>query len=104
MDLPERSHCPGAFGSTKSLIAFFFVILSTRSSSSACCSVAIVTCACSPALSASEQALDHNQDRQTILSETQNRACMLSKEILNLKDEKTKQVSSLICQQFKLDG
>ncbi|KAI6075831.1 Leucine-rich repeat-containing protein 45 [Aix galericulata] len=42
-----------------------------------------------------EQALDHNQDRQTILSETQNRACMLSKEILNLKDEKTKQVDHM---------
>lgn len=47
----------------------------------------------SPVLSASEQAMDHNQDRQTILSETQHRTCVLSKEILNLKDEKTKQVS-----------
>lgn len=36
--------------------------------------------------------MDHNQDRQTILSETQHRTCVLSKEILNLKDEKTKQV------------
>uniref|UniRef100_A0A8C3CXA5 Leucine rich repeat containing 45 n=1 Tax=Cairina moschata TaxID=8855 RepID=A0A8C3CXA5_CAIMO len=47
-------------------------------------------------LKAVEQALDHNQDRQTILSETQNRACMLSKEILNLKDEKTKQFLDLM--------
>uniref|UniRef100_A0A8C3L3S3 Leucine rich repeat containing 45 n=1 Tax=Chrysolophus pictus TaxID=9089 RepID=A0A8C3L3S3_CHRPC len=43
-------------------------------------------------LKAVEQAMDHNQDRQTILSETQHRTCVLSKEILNLKDEKTKQV------------
>ncbi|XP_035198132.1 leucine-rich repeat-containing protein 45 isoform X1 [Oxyura jamaicensis] len=57
---------------------------------------AVETCACSPALSASEQALDYNQDRQTILSETQNQACMLSKEILNLKDEKTKQFLDLM--------
>uniref|UniRef100_A0A8C9FE47 Leucine rich repeat containing 45 n=1 Tax=Pavo cristatus TaxID=9049 RepID=A0A8C9FE47_PAVCR len=45
-------------------------------------------------LKAVEQAMDHNRDRQTILSETQNRTCVLSKEILNLKDEKTKQVSN----------
>lgn len=38
--------------------------------------------------------MDHNRDRQTILSETQNRTSVLSKEILNLKDEKTKQVSN----------
>ncbi|XP_066836496.1 leucine-rich repeat-containing protein 45 isoform X2 [Anser cygnoides] len=54
-------------------------------------------------LKAVEQALDHNQDRQTILSETQNRACMLSKEILNLKDEKTKQEEKAETQKcFKL--
>uniref|UniRef100_A0A669QB66 Leucine rich repeat containing 45 n=1 Tax=Phasianus colchicus TaxID=9054 RepID=A0A669QB66_PHACC len=45
-------------------------------------------------LKAVEQAMDHNQDRQTILSETQHRTCVLSKEILNLKDEKTKQVTT----------
>lgn len=45
--------------------------------------------------------MNHNQDRQTILSETQNRADILSKEVLSLKDEKTKQVSSLTCWQFQ---
>ncbi|XP_068269598.1 leucine-rich repeat-containing protein 45 isoform X3 [Nyctibius grandis] len=43
-----------------------------------------------------EQATDHNQDRQTILSETQNRAYILSKEVLSLKDEKTKQFLDLM--------
>ncbi|POI25667.1 hypothetical protein CIB84_010582 [Bambusicola thoracicus] len=43
-----------------------------------------------------EQAMDHNRDRQTILSETQNRTSVLSKEILNLKDEKTKQFLDLM--------
>uniref|UniRef100_A0A669PT17 Leucine rich repeat containing 45 n=1 Tax=Phasianus colchicus TaxID=9054 RepID=A0A669PT17_PHACC len=47
-------------------------------------------------LKAVEQAMDHNQDRQTILSETQHRTCVLSKEILNLKDEKTKQFLDLM--------
>ncbi|NWU98400.1 LRC45 protein, partial [Upupa epops] len=42
-------------------------------------------------LKAVEQAMDHNQDRQTILSETQNRAYVLSKEVSSLKNEKTKQ-------------
>ncbi|NXS54549.1 LRC45 protein, partial [Brachypteracias leptosomus] len=47
-------------------------------------------------LKAVEQAMDHNQDRQNILSETQNRAYVLSKEILSLKDEKTKQFLDLM--------
>ncbi|NXL59568.1 LRC45 protein, partial [Chordeiles acutipennis] len=47
-------------------------------------------------LKAVEQAMDHNQDRQTILSETQNRAYILSKEILSLKNEKTKQFLDLM--------
>ncbi|NWQ79835.1 LRC45 protein, partial [Columbina picui] len=50
---------------------------------------------CSP-LSASEQAMDHNQERQTILSETQNRTYILSKEVLSLKDEKTRQFLDLM--------
>lgn len=45
--------------------------------------------------------MDHNQDRQTILRETQNREYILSREVLSLKDEKTKQVSNLMCCQFK---
>uniref|UniRef100_A0A663DQS3 Leucine rich repeat containing 45 n=1 Tax=Aquila chrysaetos chrysaetos TaxID=223781 RepID=A0A663DQS3_AQUCH len=52
-------------------------------------------------LKAVEQAMDHNQDRQTILSETQNRAYILSKEVLSLKDEKTKQVSNFMCWPFR---
>lgn len=75
------------------------VILRAVSSSSACHSVALETCACSPALSASEQALDHNQDRDVILSEAQNKVNILSKEVLSLKDEKNKQVRR--CWQFK---
>ncbi|XP_052664021.1 leucine-rich repeat-containing protein 45 isoform X3 [Harpia harpyja] len=47
-------------------------------------------------LKAVEQAMDHNQDRQTILSETQNRAYILSKEVSSLKDEKTKQFLDLM--------
>ncbi|XP_074967606.1 leucine-rich repeat-containing protein 45 isoform X3 [Phalacrocorax aristotelis] len=47
-------------------------------------------------LKAVEQAMDHNQDRQTILRETQNRAYILSKEVLSLKDEKTKQFLDLM--------
>ncbi|NXI49653.1 LRC45 protein, partial [Chloroceryle aenea] len=47
-------------------------------------------------LEAVEQAMDHNQDRQTILSETQNRAYILSKEVLSLKKEKTKQFLDLM--------
>ncbi|NWW44357.1 LRC45 protein, partial [Pedionomus torquatus] len=47
-------------------------------------------------LKAVEQAMDHNQDRQTILNETQNRMSVLSKEVLSLKDEKTKQFLDLM--------
>ncbi|KAM6050202.1 leucine-rich repeat-containing protein 45 isoform 3-T4 [Theristicus caerulescens] len=47
-------------------------------------------------LKAVEQATDHNQDRQTILRETQNRAHILSKEVLSLKDEKAKQFLDLM--------
>ncbi|XP_026717131.1 leucine-rich repeat-containing protein 45 [Athene cunicularia] len=47
-------------------------------------------------LKAVEQAVDHNQDRQAILSETQNRTYILSKEVLSLKDEKTKQFLDLM--------
>uniref|UniRef100_A0A8B9NDW8 Leucine rich repeat containing 45 n=1 Tax=Accipiter nisus TaxID=211598 RepID=A0A8B9NDW8_9AVES len=47
-------------------------------------------------LKAVERAMDHNQDRQTILNETQNRAYILSKEVLSLKDEKTKQFLDLM--------
>ncbi|XP_068007457.1 leucine-rich repeat-containing protein 45 isoform X1 [Melanerpes formicivorus] len=47
-------------------------------------------------LKAVEQAMDHNQDRQTILSETQNRTYILTKEVLSLKDEKTKQFLDLM--------
>uniref|UniRef100_A0A8C2UDA6 Leucine rich repeat containing 45 n=1 Tax=Coturnix japonica TaxID=93934 RepID=A0A8C2UDA6_COTJA len=47
-------------------------------------------------LKAVEQAMDHNRDRQTILSESQNRTSVLSKEILNLKDEKAKQFLDLM--------
>ncbi|NXG25959.1 LRC45 protein, partial [Grallaria varia] len=42
-------------------------------------------------LKAVEQALDHNQDRETILSEAKNQVCILNKEVLSLKDEKNKQ-------------
>uniref|UniRef100_A0A8C3EMI3 Leucine rich repeat containing 45 n=1 Tax=Corvus moneduloides TaxID=1196302 RepID=A0A8C3EMI3_CORMO len=44
-------------------------------------------------LKAVEQALNHNQDREAILSEAQNQMNILSKEVLSLKDEKNKQVS-----------
>ncbi|NXD70128.1 LRC45 protein, partial [Eolophus roseicapillus] len=47
-------------------------------------------------LKAVEQAMNHNQDRQTILTETQNRTYILSKEVLSLKDEKTKQFLDLM--------
>ncbi|NXJ68662.1 LRC45 protein, partial [Rostratula benghalensis] len=47
-------------------------------------------------LKAVEQAMDHNQDRQTILNKTQNRMSILSKEVLSLKDEKTKQFLDLM--------
>ncbi|XP_059720136.1 leucine-rich repeat-containing protein 45 isoform X3 [Haemorhous mexicanus] len=57
---------------------------------------AVETCARSPALSASEQALDHNQDREAILSEAQNQVNILSKEVLSLKDEKNKQFMDFV--------
>ncbi|XP_050175279.1 leucine-rich repeat-containing protein 45 isoform X2 [Myiozetetes cayanensis] len=47
-------------------------------------------------LKAVEQALDHNQDREAILSEAQNRVYILNKEVLNLKDEKNKQFLDLM--------
>ncbi|XP_053939574.1 leucine-rich repeat-containing protein 45 isoform X2 [Cuculus canorus] len=47
-------------------------------------------------LKAVEQAMDHNQHCQAILSEAQNRADILSKEVLSLKDEKTKQFLDLM--------
>ncbi|KFP09888.1 Leucine-rich repeat-containing protein 45, partial [Egretta garzetta] len=47
-------------------------------------------------LKAVEQAMDHNQDRQAILRETQNRTYILSKEVSSLKDEKTKQFLDLM--------
>ncbi|NXU53908.1 LRC45 protein, partial [Turnix velox] len=47
-------------------------------------------------LKAVEQAMNHNQDRQTILNESQNRTYILSREILSLKDEKTKQFLDLM--------
>ncbi|XP_069728869.1 leucine-rich repeat-containing protein 45 [Phaenicophaeus curvirostris] len=47
-------------------------------------------------LKAVEQAMDHNQDRQAILSEAQNRTDILSKKVLSLKDEKTKQFLDLM--------
>ncbi|NXY72323.1 LRC45 protein, partial [Glareola pratincola] len=47
-------------------------------------------------LKAVEQAMNHNQDRQTILNETQNRTYILTKEVLSLKDEKTKQFLDLM--------
>lgn len=42
--------------------------------------------------SVSEQAMDHNQDRLTILTENHSRTRVLSQEVLNLKEEKAKQV------------
>ncbi|XP_071620526.1 leucine-rich repeat-containing protein 45 isoform X2 [Heliangelus exortis] len=47
-------------------------------------------------LKAVERAMDHNQDRQTVLSETQHRTYILSKEVSSLKDEKTKQFLDLM--------
>ncbi|XP_019359323.1 PREDICTED: leucine-rich repeat-containing protein 45 isoform X3 [Gavialis gangeticus] len=49
-----------------------------------------------PALSTSEQAMDHNQDRQSILAENQSRTHVLSKEVLSLKEEKAKQFLNLM--------
>ncbi|NWW81959.1 LRC45 protein, partial [Climacteris rufus] len=47
-------------------------------------------------LKAVEQALDHNQDRETILSEAQNQMNILSKEFLSLKEEKNKQFMDFV--------
>ncbi|XP_005530687.1 PREDICTED: leucine-rich repeat-containing protein 45 [Pseudopodoces humilis] len=47
-------------------------------------------------LKAVEQALDHNQDREAILSEAQNQVDILSKEVLSLKDEKNKQFMDFV--------
>uniref|UniRef100_A0A8D2PMA6 Leucine rich repeat containing 45 n=1 Tax=Zosterops lateralis melanops TaxID=1220523 RepID=A0A8D2PMA6_ZOSLA len=47
-------------------------------------------------LKAVEQALDHNQDRDVILSEAQNKVNILSKEVLSLKDEKNKQFMDFV--------
>uniref|UniRef100_A0A8C3Y6U5 Leucine rich repeat containing 45 n=1 Tax=Catharus ustulatus TaxID=91951 RepID=A0A8C3Y6U5_CATUS len=47
-------------------------------------------------LKAVEQALDHNQDREAILSEAQNRVNILNKEVLSLKDEKNKQFMDFV--------
>uniref|UniRef100_A0A8C3R6Q2 Leucine rich repeat containing 45 n=1 Tax=Cyanoderma ruficeps TaxID=181631 RepID=A0A8C3R6Q2_9PASS len=47
-------------------------------------------------LKAVEQALDHNQDREVILSEAQNQVNILSKEVLSLKDEKNKQFMDFV--------
>uniref|UniRef100_A0A8C2RWP3 Leucine rich repeat containing 45 n=1 Tax=Capra hircus TaxID=9925 RepID=A0A8C2RWP3_CAPHI len=42
-------------------------------------------------LRAVEQAMDHNQDRQTVFRESQARAQVLSKEVRHLREEKSKQ-------------
>ncbi|KAM6403645.1 leucine-rich repeat-containing protein 45 isoform 2-T2 [Rhynochetos jubatus] len=47
-------------------------------------------------LKAVEQAVEHNQDRQAVLSEAQSRAHVLSREIWSLKDEKAKQFLDLM--------
>uniref|UniRef100_A0A8U7NEM5 Leucine rich repeat containing 45 n=1 Tax=Corvus moneduloides TaxID=1196302 RepID=A0A8U7NEM5_CORMO len=47
-------------------------------------------------LKAVEQALNHNQDREAILSEAQNQMNILSKEVLSLKDEKNKQFMDFV--------
>ncbi|CAM2102145.1 unnamed protein product [Caretta caretta] len=47
-------------------------------------------------LSVSEQAMDHNQDRQTILAENHSRTRVLSKEVFSLKEEKAKQFLDLM--------
>ncbi|NWH58672.1 LRC45 protein, partial [Geococcyx californianus] len=50
----------------------------------------------SDVLKAIELTMTYNQDRQAILSESQNRAHVLSEEVLRLKDEKTKQFLDLM--------
>ncbi|XP_038227401.1 leucine-rich repeat-containing protein 45 isoform X2 [Dermochelys coriacea] len=47
-------------------------------------------------LSVSEQAMYHNQDRQTILAENHSRTRVLSKEVFSLKEEKAKQFLDLM--------
>ncbi|XP_019412055.1 PREDICTED: leucine-rich repeat-containing protein 45 isoform X2 [Crocodylus porosus] len=47
-------------------------------------------------LKAVEQAMDHNQDRQSILAENRSRTHVLSKEVLSLKEEKAKQFLNLM--------
>ncbi|XP_074116568.1 leucine-rich repeat-containing protein 45 [Sminthopsis crassicaudata] len=47
-------------------------------------------------LKAVEQAMDHNLDRQVSLQENQNRTYVLSKEVQNLKEEKSKQFLNLM--------
>uniref|UniRef100_A0A8C8S5M0 Leucine rich repeat containing 45 n=1 Tax=Pelusios castaneus TaxID=367368 RepID=A0A8C8S5M0_9SAUR len=47
-------------------------------------------------LKAVEQAMDHNQDRLTILTENHSRTRVLSQEVLNLKEEKAKQFLDLM--------
>lgn len=41
----------------------------------------------------SDQAMEHNQERQNILSKNRNMTKILSKEVMCLKEEKAKQVS-----------
>uniref|UniRef100_A0ABI0P2W0 Leucine rich repeat containing 45 n=1 Tax=Bos taurus TaxID=9913 RepID=A0ABI0P2W0_BOVIN len=48
-------------------------------------------------LRAVEQAMDHNQDRQTVFRESQARAQVLSKEVRHLREEKSKQGISCTC-------
>ncbi|XP_006064309.1 leucine-rich repeat-containing protein 45 [Bubalus kerabau] len=43
-----------------------------------------------------EQAMDHNQDRQTVFRESQARAQVLSKEVRHLREEKSKQFLDLM--------
>lgn len=43
-----------------------------------------------------EQAMDHNQDRQTVFRESQARAQVLSKEVRHLREEKSKQVRTML--------
>ncbi|NP_001178207.2 leucine-rich repeat-containing protein 45 isoform X1 [Bos indicus x Bos taurus] len=47
-------------------------------------------------LRAVEQAMDHNQDRQTVFRESQARAQVLSKEVRHLREEKSKQFLDLM--------
>ncbi|KAB0364280.1 hypothetical protein FD754_008436 [Muntiacus muntjak] len=47
-------------------------------------------------LRAVEQAMDHNQDRQTVFRESQARAQVLSKEVRHLREEKSKQFMDLM--------